>query len=37
MTWRIGNQGCDIVLSNYVPRLIGANIQEPAISAQPND
>jgi hypothetical protein len=37
MTWRIGDQGCDIVLSNYAPKLIGVNIQEPAISDQASD
>lgn len=27
MTWRIGDHGFDIVLSSYVPKLIGANIR----------
>jgi predicted naringenin-chalcone synthase len=36
MTWRIGDQGFDIALSSYVPKLIGSNIRElvvPALSA----
>jgi len=36
MTWRIGDQGFDIALSSYVPRLIGSNIREligPALAA----
>jgi len=36
MTWRIGDQGFDIALSSYVPKLIGANIRElvgPALGA----
>jgi len=36
MTWRIGDHGFDIVLSSYVPKLIGANIQAmvlPALAA----
>jgi predicted naringenin-chalcone synthase len=28
MAWRIGDRGFDIVLSKYVPRIIGANIKE---------
>ena len=28
MTWRIGDQGFDIALSSYVPKLIGSNIRE---------
>jgi predicted naringenin-chalcone synthase len=28
MAWRIGDQGFDIALSAYVPKLIGANIRE---------
>ena len=27
MTWRIGDQGFDIALSSYVPKLIGSNMQ----------
>jgi predicted naringenin-chalcone synthase len=36
MTWRIGDQGFDIALSSYVPKLIGSNIRElvgPALAA----
>src|SRR3990172_8383155 len=36
MTWRIGDQGVDIALSSYVPKLIGSNIREligPALAA----
>jgi predicted naringenin-chalcone synthase len=33
MTWRIGDQGFDIVLSSYVPKLIGANIQAMVLPA----
>ena len=36
MTWRIGDQGFDIALSSYVPKLIGGNIRElvgPALSS----
>jgi predicted naringenin-chalcone synthase len=36
MTWRIGDQGFDIALSSYVPKLIGSNILElvgPALAA----
>ncbi len=36
MAWRIGDQGFDIALSSYVPKLIGANIGGlvgPALSA----
>jgi predicted naringenin-chalcone synthase len=28
MTWRIGDQGFDIALSSYVPKIIGSNIRE---------
>ena len=28
MAWRIGDHGFDIVLSRYVPRIIGANLEE---------
>jgi predicted naringenin-chalcone synthase len=28
MTWRIGDQGFDIALSSYVPKIIGGNIRE---------
>jgi predicted naringenin-chalcone synthase len=37
MAWRIGDQGFDIALSSYVPRVIGGNIRElvgPALSAE---
>jgi len=37
MTWRIGDQGFDIALSSYVPKIIGANIRElvgPALAAE---
>jgi len=37
MTWRIGDQGFDITLSSYVPRIIGANIRDlvgPALAAE---
>ena len=33
MTWRIGDQGFDIALSSYVPKLIGANIREMVLPA----
>jgi predicted naringenin-chalcone synthase len=36
MTWRIGDQGFDIALSSYVPKIIGSNIRElvgPALAA----
>jgi predicted naringenin-chalcone synthase len=36
MAWRIGDQGFDIVLSAYVPDIIGANIRsliEPAFAS----
>jgi predicted naringenin-chalcone synthase len=36
MAWRIGDQGFDIALSSYVPKLIGSNIRElvgPALAA----
>jgi len=36
MTWRIGDQGFDIALSSYVPKIIGGNIRElvgPALAA----
>ncbi|HLN92200.1 MAG TPA: 3-oxoacyl-[acyl-carrier-protein] synthase III C-terminal domain-containing protein, partial [Patescibacteria group bacterium] len=36
MAWRIGDQGFDIALSSYVPKLIGSNIRElvgPALTA----
>ena len=33
MTWRIGDQGFDIKLSSYVPKLIGANIQAMVLPA----
>jgi predicted naringenin-chalcone synthase len=35
MTWRIGDQGFDIALSSYVPKIIGGNIRgvvEPALA-----
>ena len=36
MTWRIGDQGFDIELSSYVPKLIGANIQAMVLPALAN-
>ena len=35
MTWRIGDQGFDITLSSYVPKIVGGNIRgvvEPALA-----
>ena len=37
MTWRIGDQGFDIALSSYVPKIIGGNIRGltgPALAAE---
>ena len=37
MAWRIGDQGFDIALSSYVPKVIGANIRDlvgPALSSE---
>jgi predicted naringenin-chalcone synthase len=37
MAWSIGDQGFDIALSSYVPKIIGGNIRElvgPALSAE---
>jgi predicted naringenin-chalcone synthase len=36
MAWRIGDQGFDIALSSYVPKIIGANLREfvePSLAA----